>query len=291
MTSDADWTPTEVEDAQDWTPDYVEDVLFEQKSELPGATRSTYRDALHGPEPTPDWVIQSDDAWDTDLGILKTGKEAEVYLVSRQTGDGSSTVTMAAKRYRQKLEHMARYAVGRSTGDSRVDRAINNRSAFGQVAAVHEWARSEFELLGRLWQDGACVPYPVQFVEDELIMEFIGDQATREAAPRLVQLQLTDDEVATVWEQTLSTLRVFASLGIAHADLSPFNMLVDRSHGGARLVVIDLPQSVDVIKHPQGFDLLHRDCINVCEWFKRRGVTEADADAVFADLLDRVTPT
>ena len=36
-----------------------------------------------GPEPRPDWVVTSQGAIDTDLGILKTGKEADVFLVER----------------------------------------------------------------------------------------------------------------------------------------------------------------------------------------------------------------
>ena len=223
------WTPTEVEDEQDWTPDYVEDVLFEQNPDFPGATRSTYLGARHGPEPVPDWVITSDDAWDDDLGILKTGKEAEVFLVTRESGDRSSSVVMAAKRYRQKLEHIGTYSAARSTGDSRVDRAIQSGSAFGQAVAVHEWAKSEFALLSLLWKEGAAVPYPVQLAGDEVVMEFIGDQSSKEAAPRLAQLDLTHNEISSVWEQALNALRTFARLGMAHADLSPFNILIDRA--------------------------------------------------------------
>ena len=36
-----------------------------------------------GPEPRPDWIVTSQGAIDTDLGILKTGKEADVFLVER----------------------------------------------------------------------------------------------------------------------------------------------------------------------------------------------------------------
>ena len=36
-----------------------------------------------GPEPRPDWVVTSQAAVDTELGILKTGKEADVFLLER----------------------------------------------------------------------------------------------------------------------------------------------------------------------------------------------------------------
>ena len=36
-----------------------------------------------GPEPRPSWVVESRGAIDTELGILKTGKEADVFLLER----------------------------------------------------------------------------------------------------------------------------------------------------------------------------------------------------------------
>ena len=49
-------------------------------------------------------------------------------------------------------------------------------------------------------------------------------------------------------------------------------------------MVIDLPQLVDLVTNPQGFDLLHRDCVNVTTWFVRRGL-DVDAEDLFADLV------
>jgi RIO kinase 1 len=52
-----------------------------------------------GPEPRPDWVVTSQGAVDTELGILKTGKEAHVHLLERaDPHDPGSGVVMAAKR-------------------------------------------------------------------------------------------------------------------------------------------------------------------------------------------------
>ena len=44
---------------------------------------STWDGALHGPQPRPDWVRTEHGAVDTELGMLKTGKEADVFLVRR----------------------------------------------------------------------------------------------------------------------------------------------------------------------------------------------------------------
>jgi RIO kinase 1 len=67
----------------------------------------------------------------------------------------------------------------------------------------------------------------------------------------------------------VSALCRLARLGYAHGDLSAYNLLV---HGG-RLVMIDMPQIVDVIANPRGAEFLTRDSANVARWFTARGLT------------------
>ena len=43
-------------------------------------------------------------------------------------------------------------------------------------------------------------------------------------------------------------MRTLAHAGLAHGDLSPYNLLVHRG----RVVAIDLPQVVDVVANPKG---------------------------------------
>jgi RIO kinase 1 len=66
-----------------------------------------------------------------------------------------------------------------------------------------------------------------------------------------------------------------------HGDLSPYNILV---HEG-RLVLIDLPQVVDVVSNPNGPGFLARDVRNVGTWFAGRGLSDVDVDGLTADLL------
>ena len=63
-----------------------------------------------------------------------------------------------------------------------------NRTAFGKQLIAGQWAAAEFAILSRLWSAGAAVPYPVQLLGTELMMELIGD-ADGTAAPRLAQLR------------------------------------------------------------------------------------------------------
>jgi len=241
-----------------------------------------------GPEPWPDWVVTSAGAIDTELGVVKTGKEADLYLIERfQPGltpadpPVQSTI-LAAKRYRT-LEHRdfhrsAEYQEGRRTRRSRDERAVAKGSSYGRSFAAGMWAFAEFEALSTMYAAGAPVPYPVQVDGTELLMEFIGEGTT--AAPRLAQSREEPAGLRPLLDQIVEAMQLFARAGFVHGDLSPYNLLV---HEG-RVVVIDLPQIVDAIANPNGVGMLHRDCVNIADWFTRKRV-EVDAEALFGELL------
>jgi RIO kinase 1 len=110
-------------------------------------------------------------------------------------------------------------------------------------------------------------------------MEFIGD-VHGVAAPRLAQLRSSTSEAVTLFAQMREVLRRLVDAGYAHGDLSPYNVLVDNG----RVVLIDLPQAVDLVGNPQGFTFLRRDCDNICNWFTARGV-DANAAVLYDDLM------
>lgn len=251
---------------------------------------STYRDASKGPSPVPEWVITDPRAVDDDLGVMKTGKEAEVSLL-RRTLDEDGVVTsslMAVKRYRaaehRNFHRNAGYLEGRRVRKSREMRAMETRTAFGRELIADQWAIAEFAVLSRLWEVGAAVPYPVQLHGSELMMEFIGSPHGV-AAPRLAQLRPSPRETRDLYLQMVEVLGVLAEQGYAHGDLSAYNVLV---HDG-RLVLIDLPQAVDVVGNPQGFAFLRRDCDNICAWFTAHG-HPADPAALHTLLATRAGP-
>jgi RIO kinase 1 len=136
-----------------------------------------------------------------------------------------------------------------------------------------QWANAEFSALCQLSSAGLPVPYPVQITGTEVLLEFIGDPDGT-GAPRLAETHPDDGELAALWDQLVAALAGLAGLGYAHGDLSPYNLLV---HGG-RLVMIDLPQVVDVVSHPNGRGFLDRDARNVATWFAARGLPGADPE-------------
>jgi RIO kinase 1 len=252
----------------------------------PGQRWSTWDDVgvLAGPEPWPDWLITSDAAVDTELGVLKTGKEADVFLLER--ADADAAVVLAAKRYRD-LDHRlfsrdAGYTEGRRMRNSRDRRATAKGTRHGRSVQAGQWAAAEFDCLSRFWSAGLPVPYPVQLDGTELLMELI-TLADGSSAPRLAQTRPAGAFLESCWTQLTDAMRGMASMGLAHGDLSPFNLLATED----RLVLIDLPQAVDVVANPQGMEYLARDCRNVATWFRARGL-DVDADALLADLVTYV---
>src|ERR1700744_2500819 len=232
------------------------------------------QDALaRGPEPYPDWLVTELAAVDTELGILKTGKEADVFLLRRGVPQTGPSCLLAAKRYRDAGHRMfhrdSGYVEGRRVRQSRTNRAVANRTAFGREALAGQWAVAEFAALVQLFQVGVPVPYPVSVLGTEVLLEFIGD-ADGTAAPRLAELRPSGELLVSLWDQLVEATVTLAQHGLAHGDLSAYNLLV---HDG-RLIMIDLPQVVDVIANPRGGFFLTRDAENVGHWFAGHGLPQ-----------------
>jgi RIO kinase 1 len=266
---------------------FSEESLNYQSLEDPGEGQrwSTWFSVVkgaRGPHPRPSWVITSRAALDTELGVLKTGKEADVFLIERAVpGDPDQASLLAAKRYRDR-EHRnfhrdAGYLEGRTARRSRDQRAMQARSRYGLQVLAGQWAMAEFNALCQLWSLGVPVPYPVQVDGTEILMEFIGRDGV--AAPRLAQVRADRDELADYFAQIGDAMRALAANGQAHGDLSAYNLLVD----DGRVVLIDLPQVVDVVSNPNGMEYLQRDCRNVCTWFTSHGYA-CDPEELFGEL-------
>jgi len=229
---------------------------------------------------------------DHPRGTLKSGKEAEIFLVERRFASGPRL--LAHKRYRPRYPgkgQLRAEGFSNSTayrGDAiykagwflptRDKKALMGGSRYGHELAGRLWPMQEWTMLRRAWDAGASVPYPVERTDHGLMMEFIGDDS--QAAPKLGQARLSRAELASAWEQLLANLRALTDAGLVHADLSVYNLL----WWEGRLIVIDLPQAVEFSTNSDAYELLHRDVANVGEWFTRQGA-DVDVEALYAELL------
>jgi RIO kinase 1 len=243
--------------------------------------------------PAPPWLI-THGYEDHDAGVLKSGKEAEVFLVERIADDGSSHL-LAHKRYRPRYPKKGELeALGFSKGTiyradsvysagwglkARDRKALDQNSKYGHEIAAALWPAQEFATLDKAWKAGAAVPFPVQQTEDGVLMEYVGDETG--AAPRLANAHVSNEEARSARDQLIDTLRALAVAHIVHGDLSVYNMLWWQD----RLVVIDFPQAVDSFNNPFAPDLLYRDLGNVHEWFERQKAG-FDIDPLYVELIE-----
>ncbi len=150
----------DVNTEQDLSDIYDQRFVFEfEQLEGPGEGQrwTTWLDVergSRGPDPWPDWVVTEQAAIDTELGVLKTGKEADVFLLERAVPGGRG-VLMAAKRYRSE-EHRSfhrstSYTEGRRTRNTRDTRALAKKTAHGSAVAAGQWAYAEWDAMCRLW--------------------------------------------------------------------------------------------------------------------------------------------
>lgn len=287
MSSQLSSSPDDTPDPSS-TSDFTFDFTAYDDLDDPAQRWSTWLSVeplCRGPEPRPDWVVTSQGAIDTDLGILKTGKEGDVFFLERADPlDPERSVVMAAKRYRgeehRSFHRSSAYTEGRKMRNTRDARALAKKSAHGRAVAAGQWAWAEWQALVRLHEIGVPVPYPVQIDGTEILMEWV--QVDGETAPRLAQTRPDRALLESYWAQLVDTLTILVQHGIVHGDLSPYNILAS----GDRLVVIDLPQVVDLVANPAGMDFLLRDCTNVATWFRSRGL-EVDEQELFGELMAR----
>lgn len=213
--------------------------------------------------------------WFVDTGvinevvrIIKSGKESEIYLTRRFCGD--TIFYFAAKVHKARIQRSFKrdkvYREGWYFYDGRVQRAVSKMSRYGRRVVGSRWVYREFEVLKRLWKNGASVPTPIIKHGNTILMTYIG--TSEEPAPKLCETSLDSDEVNEVFKQIIENLRVFFRSDIIHGDLSPFNILYWQS----KVWIIDFPQAVYLYENPYAMDLLFRDLQKICNYFDKQGV-------------------
>ncbi len=214
---------------------------------------------------------------DEIVRVIKTGKEAVVYLV-RKSGDPSALY--AAKIYKD-LSHRSFsrdmiYLDGRVILDERERRAVSNRTRLGRQFAFGLWVRQEQQCLLELHRAGADVPRVVGAAGAAILMDYIGNEDG--PAPMLRNVRLRGSAAQAALEQIVENVGIFLDVGYVHGDLSPYNIL----YWHDAVTIIDLPQAIDLWKNPHSRDFLIRDLENVCGYFRKTGL-----DCSAHDILER----
>ncbi len=227
--------------------------------------------------------------FDEFVGLIKGGKEATVFLVRR--GETRLAAKVYADLEARSFRNDAPYWEGLKFEDERLARALKRKSRAGRKAQVALWVMREYSNLWRLHDAGVRVPVPALPAEPSawasagsvVLMEFVG--VDDDPAERLADVRLEPDEAQAAYEQAADLVVKLASMGVVHGDLSTYNLLW---HLG-QLVLIDLPQLMDVRVGRTALELLERDLASLGSSFRALGAT-VDAEALAARVMAALPP-
>ncbi|MEO2118016.1 MAG: serine protein kinase RIO [Methanocaldococcus sp.] len=197
------------------------------------------------------------------VGIVNSGKEAVVFKARK------GKFYRAVKVYRVAtcdFKTMSKYI----QGDPRFHLRKSSRRQI-----IHAWVEKEFRNLKRA-SEIINAPKARLRRENVLVMDFVGYRGI--PAPKLKDLQDLD------WERYYKIIKesmkkLYEEGELVHGDLSEYNILVKDDEP----VFIDFSQSV-ITQHPLAHPLLIRDCINICNFFRRKRV-----NCNYKDLYRHIT--
>jgi RIO kinase 2 len=154
----------------------------------------------------------------------------------------------------------------------RVRDHLKDGSRCAWIHAARRAARYEFSVMTGLYPQ-VSIPRPVALSRHAIAMELV-------YGAQLNQVNLSNPKECL--EIILDEVRAAFCLGIIHADLSEYNVIVT----GEELKIIDWPQAVKT-DHPHAFDLLKRDVGNILRFFARKH----KIDLPLADALAKIGMT
>ncbi|MDI6606790.1 MAG: serine protein kinase RIO, partial [Candidatus Omnitrophota bacterium] len=198
---------------------------------------------------------------------VKSGKESKVLAGKGRDGDIAIKVyCIAAANFRRMIPYLL--------GDPRFARVRKDRRS-----VVFAWCKKEFKNLLRATAAGVSCPAPRAFLNNVLVMDFIGQRLS--PAPRLVDIKIGNAE--RIFEVVVRNMAIlYQHAGLVHGDLSEYNILLWRE----RPWLIDFSQAAP-LAHPAADSFLKRDIRNLCKYFSGLGV-KADEQAVYNRIVGKV---
>jgi RIO kinase 1 len=205
-------------------------------------------------------------------GCISTGKEANVYHATNKFGDD-----YAIKIYKTSIltfKDRDKYVTGEY-------RFRHGYCKSNPRKMVRTWAEKELRNLCRMHKHGLPVPNPILLKSHVLVMSFIGTDGF--PSPKLKDVELSTSKARELYRDCVILIwKLYNVVKLVHADLSEFNVLY---HDG-NVVIIDVSQSVEQ-EHPQAFEFLRKDCRNISDFFRKKGVSTMTIKELFDFVTDR----
>ncbi|CAO1441244.1 unnamed protein product [Diamesa hyperborea] len=206
-------------------------------------------------------------------GCISTGKEANVYHCTNKFEED-----YAIKIYKTSIltfKDRDKYVSGEY-------RFRHGYCKSNPRKMVRTWAEKEMRNLCRMYKFGLPVPNPILLKSHVLVMTFIGTDGF--PAPKLKDVDFSQSKARELYRDCVVLMwKLYNLVKLVHADLSEFNILY---HEGT-VVIIDVSQSVEQ-EHPQAFEFLRKDCLNISEFFRKKGVSTMTVKELFDFVTDRM---
>ncbi|KAI5645531.1 RIO1 family domain-containing protein [Phthorimaea operculella] len=204
-------------------------------------------------------------------GCISTGKEANVYHATSK--DGKDYAVKIFKTSILVFKDREKYVSGEY-------RFRNGWCKSNPRKMVRTWAEKEMRNLVRMHNANLPVPEPIILRSHVLVMTFMGDQGW--PSPKLKDVEISQNTARTLYRDCITMMwKMFNICKLVHADLSEFNLLYHKGN----IIVIDVSQSVEH-DHPHAFEFLRKDCTNISDFFRKKGVATLTVKELFDFITD-----
>jgi len=193
---------------------------------------------------------------------LRSGKEALVYLV--MSGGEERVAKVYKESHQRTFKHRSQYTEGRTSRNTRDQRAVKRQSKYGKEKDEAAWRSAEADIIYRLRAAEVCVPEPYAYSDNVLVMALVRN-ADGGPAPRLADIQPSPSQAQKIYDQLIAETVKMLCAGVVHGDLSEFNVLMSAEGP----VIIDFPQALDPAKNRNAKRILLRDVGNLDRFLAR----------------------
>jgi RIO kinase 2 len=129
-------------------------------------------------------------------------------------------------------------------------------------------AEKEFNIMRTAYKERVSTPEPLNHNRHVIVMSYIDGFNLIDVASL--------DEPEGFLDDIIENVRRTYSAGLIHADLSEYNIIVQRD---GTVLLIDWPQAIST-SHPNADELLRRDVHNVVRYFERKYDIKRDLDEI-----------
>jgi len=144
---------------------------------------------------------------------------------------------------------------------------------------IYAWTKKEYKNLKRLEKADVKAPKPIIYVNNVLVMEYIGTKNV--PAPLLKDVEIKNPE--KIFDTLIDFIsKMYKKAELVHGDISAFNILWHRN----KPYLIDLGQGV-LLEHPNAHEFLRRDIHNVVSYFKKFKI-KADEDEIYREITNKL---